>query len=203
MEILLENITPVDFESSYTTSIVAYDSEMTENEGMKLLKSTSFPTTEEVSTLTTRVDDLELIIPELRNDIATINDRIDDLEANEDYCVYGDLSVTGSSVSVIIQNISFLIRRLNTTELEVRATTTNSAVLNITHRFSGNNTEETLRETFDVGPTGTVIATVTVGTYVLGELFLRIGNSRYNIIAGSDDDALTQAWVEVKPIQIR
>lgn len=120
------------------------------------------------------------------------------------YRDYGDLSVIGQGISVTLGDVTFLVRRLDTTTIEIRATSANSTVIPLTHRFSGASLTDAVRSApITVTPTGTVIDTIPVGSIVIADLFTHIGNYGYDITAGSDDDALTQAWVEVKTSYIR
>lgn len=211
MTILLKDVTPAEFEPSSTTSIVAYDSAMEENEGIKLFKSENFPTKQDVDintadilTIRDGLTSLNTRVGSVEGSVTTLSGRVSDLESTEEYTIYGDLSVVnGPGVSVTIQGVTFLIRRITTTEIEVRGSSPSQIALSITHKFDGDNTEEAKREPFNIGPTGTIIATIQVGFYVLAAFYFKLGEFRYNVLAGSDDDELTQAWIEVKPVRIR
>lgn len=130
-------------------------------------------------------------------DISGLSNRVTALE-QANVKRYGDLSETGGAISFTLGNVTFLLRRIDTTTLEVRATSVQDTTLPLSHRYSGANTIESLRETFTVGATGTTIGNIGVGTYVLAEFYTRIGNFGYDIVAGSDNNALSLAWVEVK-----
>lgn len=145
-----------------------------------------------------RVSKLETRYSALENSIDTINYRLSALE-QANYRRYGDLSsAAGSGISFTLQDVNIIVRRIDTTTLEIRATAHADMVIPITHSYRGNNTLETIRETFTVTQAGVVIGTINVGSYVLAEFWTQIGGYGFDIVAGSDDNALTQAWVEVK-----
>lgn len=143
--------------------------------------------------LTSRVSTLETNAAELAS-------RIETLE-NANTRVYGDLSTNLSSIRLTLGVFSILVQRTDTNTLEIRATSSSDTTLNLTHSYRGDNTIETKREFFTVGPTGTVIGTVNVGQYVMAEFWTRSING-YDIVVGSDDNSLANAWVEIKVSKI-
>lgn len=153
-----------------------------------------------VSTLQTTVtgQDTRLTTNESR-----INDhelRINALEAEDPVAYEGDLSVVnGPGLGFTIGNINVLISRPTTTEVQVRMSSAVTQTIPFTHRYSGPSTIDDVRGTINVNPTGVVLDTITVGTYILAEYWMKIGNIRYYITAGSDDDNLQNAWVTIKP----
>lgn len=131
-------------------------------------------------------------------DIDPILQRLTALEQGSTR-IYGDISTTGQAISFSLGSVTFLVRRLDTTTIEIRATSTTEIVVPITHRYAGGSLTDAVRSTpITVGPTGSVIDTVGVGNVVIADFYTRIGDYGYDITAGSEDDALTEAWVEVK-----
>lgn len=135
--------------------------------------------------------------PDGKKEIAYVEDL-----PQPDRRIYGDLSVVlGDGISFTLDGIRFIIQRIDTTTIEVKATSDNDVTFYATHRYAGNNTSETQRETFTATPEGTTIASIGVGQYVIAEFWSRI-NDCYDLVIGSDDDNLTMAWAEIKTSKI-
>lgn len=153
----------------------------------------------EVEANSTSIQGIEAQLAEQASELTDHEDRIAYIEEHPGIVEYtGDLSATGSTLRFSIGTLNVLIARQDTTTVTVRLTSPTDIVVPISHRYSGNNTSETLRESFTVTAVGVEIASVTVGQFVLAEFWVRYGGLRYHLTAGSDDNALSSAWVEVE-----
>lgn len=134
----------------------------------------------------------------LIKDIQPILTRLAALETGSNR-YKGDLSATGSSIRVTLGSVTILVRRLDANTLEVRATASVNTPLPLTHRYAGGSLTDAVRITNLVAtPAGAVIDTVGVGNIVIADFYTEIDGFGYDITAGSNDNELTQAWVEVK-----
>lgn len=113
----------------------------------------------------------------------------------------GDLSQTGSQINFALGNINISVSRIDSTT--VGAIIRSDEVLSIptTRRLSGAASEDTWRKTIVSMSTGSIFDSINVGSYLLIEYWITLGNAKYYIVAGSDEEeneyTLTKAWVEV------
>lgn len=110
----------------------------------------------------------------------------------------GDLSETNSNVQLTLDDILVSASRVDATTISVLLTSPTSTVsIPITRRVSGASTIDTWRQRFNVATTGTIIDTITIGTYLMAEYWVTYHDAQYYVVAGSDDNDLSTAWIEI------
>ncbi|MCD8176720.1 MAG: hypothetical protein LUE98_04570 [Tannerellaceae bacterium] len=109
----------------------------------------------------------------------------------------GSLVDTGAVVSIAIDNLNIEVTRINATELG--AIIRSSEILSIptTRRATAASSVESWRKVIESSASGTVFDSITVGTYILVEYWVTYKDKKYYVVAGSDDDELRQAWIEI------
>lgn len=110
-----------------------------------------------------------------------------------------DLSETGSQLRFTIANVNILVSRKSETEVGITLTSSTEQTVAVTCIPFGSTSVDTgYRQKFTVGPTGANLPYVGVGVDLLVQYYIRISNTRYVVVVGSDTDNLSETWAEVE-----
>lgn len=118
----------------------------------------------------------------------------------------GNLSVTGSTIDLVIDNILIQVTRLDSQTVGglVRTISGDDVYLPVTRRLSPSTSNDSMfRKTLVVNNISQVLDSFQIGTYKISEYWITYGDKKYYIVAGSDelDDntspTLEKSWVEV------
>lgn len=120
---------------------------------------------------------------------------VDDLKKQNAF-YQADISQTGSVLSFSFGTVTANITRSNSTEISVELSSSSDISIDVTARHTGSSSILSSRQNYALTSSMTEIDTITVGTYILVEYWVKKENELYYITAGSNDDQ-SNAWVEI------